>query len=134
MQSENCLSPFCLLASQYFEAAVGQRLARRAARFGHRLVLDQNALELERTDAVVGRLEDIIRAADVRVKAPFSSSTAVSPSLVELARNRFDAALPSVALHQTDWTLSSEVDGDLTVPTALTTAAPMAARIGRRSG
>ena len=39
--------------------------ARHDRRLGHRLVLDEHALELERADPVVGRLEDVVGAPDV---------------------------------------------------------------------
>lgn len=45
-------------------------MARHDSSFGDGFVLDQHALEHERTEVVIGRFEDVVGASDVGVMAP----------------------------------------------------------------
>ena len=71
--------------------------------FGHQRMLDQHAFQLEGRDAVVGRFEHIIGAADIGEVAVRIAVGDVAGA-VDVAGHRFDAAVIAlVAAHQAGW-------------------------------
>ncbi len=77
------------------------RIRRRHHRgLDHRLVLDQHALELEGRDAVVGRLEHVVGAADVDEGALGVPRRHVAGAVGDGAERREAAVILLVALHQ----------------------------------
>ena len=68
--------------------------------FGHGRMLDQDAFELERADAIVGRFEDIVGAADIGQVAVVVDRSDVAGA-IDRAVHRADAAVVGlIALHQ----------------------------------
>ncbi len=84
--------------------------ARDHGRLGDRVVLDQHALELERTDAVVGRLEQVVGSSDVGDVAVVVPPCHVAGDVVSAALR---LTTVGIAPHQTDRASRVEREPDL---------------------
>src|SRR6202140_2522255 len=77
-------------------------------------MLDEHALELERGDAIVRRLEDVVGPTDVR-DVPVAVTGCDVPGVIEAVAHRFGGVLAVVAIpdHQRQRS-ACEIDADLT--------------------
>ena len=82
--------------------------ARHDGGLRHRLMLDQHAFELERADAVVGRLEHVVGAADEGEIAVVVDEHHVAAAIVIAVGARQLAVVALIALHQAGRTVGAE--------------------------